>query len=106
MPSKDSPKKSPHNESTKDAFAAPQVGENQHQLETKETLPVPQVEQISSDTVSSVVEPTRTSIEEPVSQPTEPQAEKLPKQWQWQMHNLNQLPQQCQILIQLKWNQS
>ncbi|KAF5598328.1 hypothetical protein FPANT_3774 [Fusarium pseudoanthophilum] len=80
LPSKDSPKKSPHNESTKDAFAAPpQVGENQHQLETKETLPIPQVEQISSDTVSSAVEPTRTSIEEPVSQPTEPQAEKLPK---------------------------
>ncbi|WKT39833.1 hypothetical protein QSH57_001652 [Fusarium oxysporum f. sp. vasinfectum] len=79
MPSKDSPKRSPQNESTKDAFAAPQVGENQHQLETKETLSVPQVEQISSDKVSSAVEPTRTSIEEPVSQPTEPQAEKLPK---------------------------
>ncbi|KAH7269339.1 uncharacterized protein BKA55DRAFT_682428 [Fusarium redolens] len=79
MPSKDSPKKSPQNESTKDAFAAPQVGENQQQLETKETLSAPQAEQISSDKVSSVVEPTRTSIEEPVSQATEPQTEKLPK---------------------------
>ncbi|KAF9775327.1 hypothetical protein IL306_006578 [Fusarium sp. DS 682] len=79
LPSKDSPKKSPQNESIKDAFAAPQVAENHQQLEAKETLSAPQVEQISSGKVSSVVEPTRTSIEEPVSQPTEPQAEKLPK---------------------------
>ncbi|KAF4343258.1 hypothetical protein FBEOM_2849 [Fusarium beomiforme] len=79
LPSKDSPKKSPQNESTKDAFAAPLIDENQQQPQTKETLSAPQVEQISADKVSTVVEPTRTSIEEPVSQPTEPQPEKLPK---------------------------
>ncbi|KAF4447408.1 hypothetical protein F53441_9019, partial [Fusarium austroafricanum] len=80
MSPKGSPKKSPKNDSIKDAFTAPQVGGN-HQLEpqAKETTAVPVVEQTSPEKVSSAVEPTSTSIEEPVSQSAEPQTEKLPK---------------------------
>ncbi|KAJ4263637.1 hypothetical protein NW762_006460 [Fusarium torreyae] len=80
MSPKNSPRNSPKNESTKTEPAAPQIDDS-HQLEppTGNTTAAPETEEIPPEQVLPVVEPTSNSIEEPVSQPAEPQTEQLPK---------------------------
>ncbi|GKU14021.1 unnamed protein product [Fusarium langsethiae] len=79
MSPKNSPKKSPQIESTKNELPAPQF-HSSHQTEppTENTAPVPELGQIPSEKADSAVEHISNSIEEPVSQPAEPQAENFP----------------------------
>ncbi|RGP81217.1 hypothetical protein FLONG3_672, partial [Fusarium longipes] len=76
MSPKSSPKKSPQNESTKDELPAPQFHTTYRTESPKvNTAPVPDMGQIPSEKIYPVVEPISHSIEEPVSQPTVPQAD-------------------------------
>ncbi|WXC54953.1 hypothetical protein SNK03_000928 [Fusarium graminearum] len=79
MSPKNSPRKSPQNESTKNELPAPQFPSS-HQTEpsTENTAHAPELGQIPSEKVNPVVEHISNSIEEPVSQPAEPQAKNFP----------------------------
>ncbi|KAM0197471.1 hypothetical protein ACHAPI_004935 [Fusarium lateritium] len=83
MSSKGSPKKSPKKEFTQNELPGPQAdGTRQLEPSMNDDKTVPEVEtlkQISSEQLPSVVEPSSTSIEESVSQPAEPLAERIPK---------------------------
>ncbi|UZP33161.1 hypothetical protein NXS19_000977 [Fusarium pseudograminearum] len=79
MSPKNSPKKSPQNESTKNELPAPQFpSSHQTELSTENTAHAAELSQIPSEKLNPVVEHISNSIEEPVSQPAEPQAKNFP----------------------------
>lgn len=84
MSPKGSPKKSPKKEFTQHELPGPQPG-GTHQFEPsthgeKAVTGIETLENVSSEQLaSSVVEPPSTSIEQSISQPTEPQIEEFPK---------------------------